>query len=71
MAEHESMSGLTPDEAREFHRYYMQGLWLFVAIAVVAHILTWIYRPWFQPETAGAASDLLPSATSTLMSLIG
>ncbi len=71
MAEHESMSGLTPDEAREFHRYYMQGLWLFVGIAVVAHLLTWIWRPWFHPETAGAASDLLPSATSTLMSLIG
>ncbi|HIC79464.1 MAG TPA: light-harvesting protein, partial [Kiloniellaceae bacterium] len=47
MADHESLSGLTPDEAKEFHKYYMQGLWLFVAIAVVAHLLTWIWRPWF------------------------
>jgi light-harvesting complex 1 beta chain len=26
---------------------YMSGLWLFVAIAVVAHIATYIWRPWF------------------------
>ena len=72
MAEHESMSGLTPDEAKEFHRYYMQGLWMFVGIAVVAHLLTWIWRPWFHPEkTTGAASDFLPNAASTLTSLIG
>ncbi len=71
MADHESLSGLTPDEAKEFHKYYMQGLWLFVAIAVVAHLLTWIWRPWFHPEMAASASDILPSATSTLSSLIG
>ncbi len=71
MADHQSLSGLTPDEAQEFHKYYMQGMWLFVGIAVVAHILTWIWRPWFHPETAASASDILPSATSALSSLIG
>jgi light-harvesting complex 1 beta chain len=41
-----SISGLTDDEAQEFHTYYIQGLVGFVAIAVVAHILVWVWRPW-------------------------
>jgi light-harvesting complex 1 beta chain len=41
-----SISGLTDDEAQEFHQYYMQGFIGFTAIAVVAHILVWLWRPW-------------------------
>lgn len=59
----DSMSGLSEQEAAEFHKYYMQGLVLFVAVAVVAHILTWAWRPWF-------AGDGMASITSTLTSLI-
>ena len=32
-----SISGLTDEEAQEFHTFYMQGLVGFTAIAVVAH----------------------------------
>ena len=67
----ESLSGLTPNEAKEFHRYYMQGLVLFVAIAIFAHFLVWVWRPWFHPEQVSSVSDVLPSATTTLMSLLG
>ena len=42
-----SISGLTDDEAKEFHQLYIQGLVGFVSIAVVAHILVWAGRPWF------------------------
>jgi light-harvesting complex 1 beta chain len=42
-----SISGLTDEEAQEFHRYWTQGFVGFTAIAVVAHILVWIWRPWF------------------------
>jgi len=42
-----SISGLTDEEAQEFHTFYMQGLVGFTAIAVVAHILVWAWRPWF------------------------
>ena len=42
-----SISGLTDDEAQEFHTFYMQGLVGFTAIAVIAHILVWAWRPWF------------------------
>lgn len=42
-----SMSGLTPQEAKEFHRYYMMGTYAFLALTIVAHILIWTWRPWF------------------------
>jgi light-harvesting complex 1 beta chain len=42
-----SFTGLTDEQAQELHAVYMSGLWLFVAIAVVAHIATFILRPWF------------------------
>ena len=47
MAERKSISGLTDEEAQECHVYYMQGLVGFTAIAVIAHILVWAWRPWF------------------------
>ena len=65
----ESLSGLTPNEAKEFHTYYMQGFVLFVLIAVFAHVLVWVWRPWFHAEQASL--DVLPSVASTLTSLIG
>lgn len=42
-----SMSGLTAKEAQEFHAAVVQGITGFLAVAVVAHILVWIWRPWF------------------------
>jgi light-harvesting complex 1 beta chain len=41
-----SVSGLTDEEAQEFHQYYVQGLTAFLALAVVAHVLVWFWRPW-------------------------
>jgi light-harvesting complex 1 beta chain len=41
-----SISGLSDDEAQEFHQYYIQGFVGFMAVAVVAHILVWFWRPW-------------------------
>jgi light-harvesting complex 1 beta chain len=46
MSNRNSVSGLTDDEAQEFHHYWMQGLVGFTAVAVVAHILVWAWRPW-------------------------
>jgi light-harvesting complex 1 beta chain len=42
-----SFTGLTDQQAQELHEVYMSGLWLFVGIAVVAHIATYFWRPWF------------------------
>ncbi len=42
-----SLTGLTSREAKEFHKYFMQGTLGFVAVTLVAHILIWMWRPWF------------------------
>jgi light-harvesting complex 1 beta chain len=47
MAEPSStLSGLTDDEAKEFHGIFVSSFLAFTAIAVVAHILVWMWRPW-------------------------
>ena len=45
-----SLSGLTDGEAQEFHQFYITGMLIFTAIAVVAHFLVWLWRPWIPPE---------------------
>ena len=42
-----SISGLSDEEAQEFHHYWVQGTVGFTAVAVLAHILVWAWRPWF------------------------
>lgn len=41
-----SMSGLSEAEAKEFHGMFVKSFLLFTAVAVVAHILVWSWRPW-------------------------
>ena len=41
-----SFTGLTDEQAQELHSVYVQGLYLFTFVAVVAHILVYIWRPW-------------------------
>lgn len=44
--EKSSLSGLTEDEAKEFHGIFVSSFLAFTAVAVVAHILAWAWRPW-------------------------
>mgnify|MGYP001817519791 CR=1 FL=1 len=39
-------SGLTYEQAKEVHGYFMQLTTIYVGIALVAHLLMWIWRPW-------------------------
>jgi len=41
-----NVSGLTEQEAKELHGGFMRMTVLYVAIAAVAHVLVWIWRPW-------------------------
>jgi light-harvesting complex 1 beta chain len=53
-----SLSGLTESEAREFHSIFMTSFVIFTAIAIVAHILAWMWRPWLPgPGGYKAAMD--------------
>jgi light-harvesting complex 1 beta chain len=37
---------LTADEAKEFHKIFVGNFMAFTAIAVVAHLLVWVWKPW-------------------------
>ncbi len=41
-----TFSGLTEGEAKEFHGIFMTSFTIFVLIAVAAHVLVWMWRPW-------------------------
>lgn len=67
MAESPSMSGLTDAEAKELHEIYMKGLVLFTGVAVVAHFLVWLWRPWLPgPEGYTASIEQITPVLSML-----
>jgi light-harvesting complex 1 beta chain len=41
-----SLSGLTEQEAKEFHGIFMTSFIIFTVIAIIAHVLAWNWRPW-------------------------
>ncbi len=58
VARRSTLSGLSEPEAREFNRIFVLSFLLFTGIAVVAHILAWLWRPWggnYAPHPAGTA----------------
>ena len=50
-----STSGLTDSEAREFHSIFVTSFIAFVVVAIVAHILVWLWRPWLPGPNGYAA----------------
>ncbi len=60
-----SLSGLTEAEAKEFHGIFVSSFIAFVAIAVVAHILVWMWRPWF-PGVKGYAMNMIGGSVDSL-----
>jgi light-harvesting complex 1 beta chain len=50
MAERDTLSGLTEAEAKEFHRIFIGSFLLFTIVAIVAHVLVWMWRPWLPGE---------------------
>jgi len=57
-----SLSGLTESEAREFHSIFMTSFIIFTVIAVIAHILAWMWRPWL-PGVGGYKTGALETVT--------
>ena len=54
----ESLSGLTQSEAQEFHKIFVSSFIIFTLIAVVAHFLVWMWRPWITgPEGYAAVEE--------------
>ena len=66
------LSGLTEQEAKEFHGIFVTSFILFTVIAIIAHFLVWQWRPWFPPEGGYAALiDQVKLASGYLTTFVG
>jgi light-harvesting complex 1 beta chain len=66
-----SASGLSDQEAKEFHRIFMTSFVVFTLIAIVAHILVWQWRPWLPGvEGYGAVFDQARAVADQAMTLL-
>ena len=63
-----SVTGLSSEEAKEYHSFFMTYTIGYIIVALVDHFLVWQWRPWF-PGTKGYA--LLEDATTIVTTLIG
>lgn len=68
-----SLSGLTENEAKEFHSVFISSFIGFTIVAVIAHILVWMWRPWIPGPNGYAMNvqDTLHAALAPLTQLIG
>ncbi len=68
--EDRSLSGLTEREAKEFHGIFMTSFIIFTVIAIIAHILVWMWRPWLPGPKGYAALEGVMHAVGSLTSLV-
>ena len=62
-----SISGMTEPEAREFHSIFVTSFIIFTSIAIVAHILVYLWRPWLPgPNGYKNSMDMLHHALTAL-----
>ncbi|MEM0900255.1 MAG: light-harvesting antenna LH1, beta subunit [Pseudomonadota bacterium] len=65
-----SLSGMSEGEAQEFHKFYIQGMAIFTVIAVVAHFLVWLWRPWIPGPDGYAALERTTETVSALLPML-
>ncbi len=46
LGDHTHLSGLSEQEAKEFHGMFVTSFIAFTVIAIVAHVLVWNWRSW-------------------------
>lgn len=62
-----SFSGLSEAEAKEFHSLFVTSFLIFTAIAVGAHVLAWMWRPWLPGVNGYGMIDTVHSAVQSMM----
>ena len=65
-----SLSGLTEQEAKEFHSIFVASFIGFTVVAIIAHFLVWQWRPWLPGPRGYAELDGINHAVSTLISFV-
>jgi light-harvesting complex 1 beta chain len=71
MTDRSTLSGLTDAEAKEFHSLFVTSFIAFTVVAIIAHILVWMWRPWIPGPKGYALLDGAASAIHHVVSLIG
>ena len=66
----ETLSGLSASEAQEFHKAFVMSFIIFTIIAIIAHTLVWMWRPWIPGPDGYAAVDGVTQVASFLSTLI-
>jgi light-harvesting complex 1 beta chain len=62
---------MTPEEAKEFHKLFITSFILFTLIAIGAHVLAWMWRPWLPgPDGYGALESGVQMASAALSHLV-
>ena len=62
-----SFSGLSDAEAQEFHKLFVTSFIIFTAIAIGAHVLAWMWRPWLPGVNGYGMIDVAHSAVRTML----
>ncbi len=67
----DSLSGLTAAEAQEFHKIFMGSFILFTIIAIIAHFLVWMWRPWIPGPEGYSALEGIQLAMNFAFPVLG
>ncbi|MDP2412193.1 MAG: light-harvesting antenna LH1, beta subunit [Pseudolabrys sp.] len=65
-----SLSGLTEQEAREFHSLFVTSFIGFMVVAIIAHFLVWQWRPWLPGPKGYAMLDGFNQSVGSLISFV-
>ncbi|HRI52288.1 MAG TPA: light-harvesting antenna LH1, beta subunit [Pseudomonadota bacterium] len=63
-----SPSGLSEPEAKEFHKIFVTSFLIFTAVAIVAHVLAWMWRPWLPGVNGYGMLDAAQTTIQTMLS---
>jgi light-harvesting complex 1 beta chain len=63
-----SPSGLSEAEAKEFHKIFVSSFLIFTLVAVVAHVLAWMWRPWLPGVNGYGMIDTVQTTVRTMLS---
>lgn len=61
------LGNVSDAEAKEFHNGFMMGFIIWLAVAVVAHYLVWLWRPWLSTKMAGLDIDQAVSSITSML----
>ena len=66
--ERKNLTGISDEQAQEIQKHVMMGFMGFLLIAIVAHYLTWMWRPWI-PGPNGYETGMIEAGQQLVQSL--